>query len=232
MLNVQRCVGLAAAVLGLMGAAMGCGDGEKPPSFGSIAKGLESPTGTVDENSAAEIGKQYEAASQNSAFGARGDNQVGQSFSGTQSCPAGGNYSASGSGNESSGSVTIDYNSCCFIEGCCASGDGTIHYNSEAASGSSSGGANYAFCATFDMQYSCEGSSASLDYSMCYGIGGEAVLLIEVNGESFAVSASTTGASGSLQIRGANGTWTCSYDDDGGSCTSTTGGSFTFTSSD
>lgn len=230
MLNVQRCVGLAAAVLGLMGAAMGCGDDEAPPSFGSIAKGLESPTGTVDANSAAEIGKQYEAASQNSAFGVRGDDQVGQSgFEGSQSCPAGGNYEASGSGNQSSGSVTIDYNACCFSAGCCASGDGTIHYNSEAGSGSA---ASYAFCATFDMQYTCEGSSASLDYSMCYGVGGEAVLLVEVNGESFAVSASTTGASGSLQIRGANGTWTCSYNDDGGSCTSTAGGNFTFTSSD
>ncbi len=230
MLKVQGCVGLAVAMLGLLGAAMGCGGGEDPPSFGSIAKGLESPTGTVDEGSASEIGKKYEAANKNNlGFGVRGDDQVGQSGSLSQSCPAGGNYEASGSGNQSSGSVTIDYNDCCFAAGCCASGDGTIHYNSEGASG---GAESYAFCAQFDMSYSCDGSSASLDYSMCYGIGGEAVLLIEVNGKSFAVSASRTGGSGSLEIRGANGSWTCTYNDAGGSCTSSSGGSFTFTSSD
>jgi len=122
----------------------------------------------------------------------------------------------------------MDYDDCCFEAGCCASGDGTMYYNAEAGSSTS----EYAFCATFDMDYTCEGSSATLDYSGCYGIGGEAVFLIEVNGESFAVSSSRTGASGSLEIRGANGTWTCTYNDGSGSCTSSGGGSFTFTSDD
>lgn len=228
MLKVQRCVGLAAAALGLMGAAMGCGDDEAPPSYGSIAKGIESPTGTVDANTASDIGKKYEAANQNNVgFGVRDQDQVGQSgsFEDSQSCPAGGNYRASGSGNQSSGSVNIDYNACCFSAGCCASGDGTIHFNSE---GGGSGAQSYTFCATFDMTYSCEGSNASLDYSLCYGAGGEAVLLIEVDGRSFAVSASRTGASGSLEIRGANGTWTCTYNAGSGSCTSSAGGSFTY----
>lgn len=232
MLNVQRCVGLAAAVLGLMGAAMGCGDDNDPPSFGSIAKGLDKPTGTVDATTAAEIGEKYQAANQNNVgFGVRSDDQVGQSSSGSfeQSCPAGGKVKATASGSQSSGTVTMDYDNCCYSAGCCASGDGTMYYNTESGSGAAGG---YAFCATFDMDYTCEGSSATLDYSGCYDLGGEAVLLIEVDGERFAVSASSSGSSGSLEIRGANGTWTCTYNDGGGSCTSSTGGNFTFTSSD
>ncbi|MEY2930738.1 MAG: hypothetical protein RL033_1487 [Pseudomonadota bacterium] len=227
MLKVQGCVGLAAAVLGLMGVAMGCGDDEDPPSYGSIAKGLDAPTGTVDATTAAQVGEKYLSANENRVgFGVR-DDQVGQSGSTNVQldCPSGGSYKVSGSGNQSSGTVNIDYDDCCFEAGCCASGDGTMYYNAQNSSAASA----YSFCASFDMNYSCRGDTASLEYSGCYGAGGEAILLIEVDGKSFAVSSSRTGASGSLEIRGANGTWTCSSNAGSGTCSSSTGTTFSFT---
>jgi hypothetical protein len=89
--------------------------------------------------------------------------------------------------------------------------------------------ADYQYCASYDMDYSCRGSSASVDYSGCFSLSGEAIVLIDVDGDSYAVTGHRSSGTGTLEIRGANGTWTCNFTAGAGSCSSSAGGSFSFT---
>jgi hypothetical protein len=216
---------LAAAAIGLWGAATGCGsDGGKADSYSSITEQISKPTGTVSETTVAKVGEKFETASSNNFMGVRQDDQVAATgrASTTVPCGAGGNVSVSGSGNESSGRVAMKYNDCCFSAGCCASGNGNMFYSSEQS-------ADYNYCASYDMDYSCLGSSASLEYSGCFSLSGKAIMLIDVDGESYAVSGTRSGGTGTLEIRGANGAWTCTFSSGSGSCSSTSGASFSFT---
>jgi hypothetical protein len=55
--------------------------------------------------------------------------------------------------------------------------------------------------------------------------------LVEYEGETYTVSGSFSTGSGSLTISGANGSFTCTYTADAGSCTGSDGSSFEFTAS-
>ncbi|HEU4578396.1 MAG TPA: hypothetical protein VFS67_09085 [Polyangiaceae bacterium] len=222
MLRLERCLGFAAAALGLWGLVTGCGGSGKADSFGSITDEISKPTGTVDESTAGKVGEKFEAASKSSAQGVRDDDQTAASGSATitTSCSAGGSITISGSGNQSSGKATTKFDKCCFTEGCCTSGNGTSYYSSDQS-------AAYQYCASYDLDYSCEGTSASLEYQGCFGAG-KAVFLIDVDGDSYAVSGSRSGGSGTLEITGANGKWTCTFSSGSGSCSSTSGSSFSF----
>ena len=224
MLRLERCLGFAAAAIGLWGVVTGCGSsGGKADSYGSITEEISKPTGTVDQTTVAKVGEKFETASETSAQGVRDDDQTAASNSATitTSCGAGGSITITGSGNQSSGKATTKFDHCCFTEGCCTTGNGTAFYSSDQS-------ATYQYCASYDVDYSCEGTSASLEYQGCFGAG-KAVFLIDVDGQSYAVSGSRSGGSGSLEITGANGKWTCTFSSGSGSCSSTSGSSFQFT---
>ena len=222
MLRFERCLGFAAAAVGVWSVVMGCGGDGKPDSYSSITQEISKPTGTVDQASAAKIGEKYEAASKTPAMGVRDDNQTADaSASITRSCPSGGNFTFTGSGNESNGRATTKYNDCCYSEGCCLDGNGTIYYASAQSS-------EFTFCANYDMDSSCAGTSVSLAYSGCLSASGM-VLLIDVDGDSYAVTGSRSNGTGSLEITGANGKWTCTFSSGSGSCSSSAGDKFDFT---
>src|SRR5688572_19732350 len=226
MIQVKRCVGLVAACGLAVGVFGACGgdDGPKSPggSYANIASAIESPSGTVDESSAVSVGEECEELSGAAvAAGMRQDAEVAQTQSGSYDCPAGGSINYSGSGNESSGSVTGSYDNCCFEAACCADGSADIFYSSEQ-------GADFMYCSSYDISYSCEGVNADLQYSGCFGASGEWVYVIEVNGDTYAVSGNYSNGNGTLEITGENGTWTCTYTNDSGSCSGSGGESFTF----
>lgn len=224
MVKFQRCVGLAVAFgasFGLLGACGG-GGSKVGGSYASIASAIDSPSGTVDSSSVVNVGEEFEKLSAtNLASGMRRDAAVGQSSSGTLDCPAGGSISFSGSGNESSGRARGSYDNCCFEAGCCTDGTADMYYSSDSS-------AEYTYCGSYDLSYSCEGVSADVAFNGCFGTTGEWVYVIEVDGESFAVSGNYADGNGTLEIRGENGTWTCTYTNDSGSCSGTGGESFTF----
>jgi hypothetical protein len=222
--QIRRATGFGAVLLGLGGAFAGCGGddgGSGGGSFTSIASAIESPSGTVDETTAPEVSAEFEKVSQVSLAGSTGSVEKAQSTSGTQSCPAGGSFNVEGRGNESSGEATISYDDCCFIEDCCFDGGADMYFSSR------DGAAEYTYCASYDLDYSCEGTSATLAFDGCFGTTGELIYVIEVDGETYSVSGDYAAGSGMLEIRGVNGTWNCTYSNGGGRC-SGSGDSFTF----
>jgi hypothetical protein len=219
-------LGFAAAAVGLWGVVTGCGSdgGSKASSFSGITEEISKPTGTVDEASVAKIGEKFEAASKTPAMGVRDDDQTAASGSATatRDCPSGGSATVTGNANESNGRVTLKYNHCCYSEGCCADGSGTVYYSSAQSS-------SFTYCANYDMDSTCAGTSLSIEYSGCLSASGM-VLLIDVDGESYAVTGSRSNGSGTLEITGANGKWTCTFSSGSGSC-SGPGGNFSFSKS-
>jgi hypothetical protein len=197
------------------------GGGGGGGTFASIAAGIESPTGTVDETSAVDVAEEFEGASQSaelSPFGARDLATGASSQSGSFSCPAGGSISFSAQGNTGNG--TAGYNNCCFEQSCCISGSARVL--------ASSGSSAYTACIDANLSVSCEGQSGNVSYSGCINASGGIVVLIEVDGESFAVSGNYSGGSGTLEITGDNGTFTCTYSGGSGCCSGSGGASFTF----
>jgi hypothetical protein len=225
MVQFKRCLGLAVTLgvgFGLLGACGDDGGSNVGGSYSSIASAIESPSGTVDESSAVRVGEEFGKLSATGvAAGMRRDAQVGQSQSGTMDCPAGGSISFTGSGNESSGQARGSYNGCCYSAGCCMDGTVNMFYSSAQS-------AAFAYCGSYDVSYSCEGVNADLAFNGCFGTTGEWVYVVEVDGESYAVSGTYVDGSGTLEISGENGTWTCTYNNDSGSCTGSGGDSFTF----
>jgi len=226
MLKLERCIGFAAAAIGLSGVALGCGSGGgKADSFASIQEEITKPTGTVSQDTVGKVGERFETADSSSSFmGVRDDDQVGASGSATvtRTCEAGGSATVTASGNESNARVAMDFNHCCFSAGCCASGKGTMFTSNDQ-------NATYNYCASYDMDYSCAGTDAAIEYSGCFGLSGKAVMLIDVDGQSFTVSGSRSGGSGTLEITGKNGKFSCSFTAGSGNCSSSTGDSFSFT---
>jgi hypothetical protein len=224
--RIGRSLGVGTALLTAAGLFAGCGGDDeggssRGGSFSSIQSAIESPTGTVDESTAADVGVEFEkVASVDVASGQRRDVQTAQSQAGSQACPGGGNITGSGSGNESSGQSTINYADCCVCAGCCLDGSIDVFYSSDQ-------NAAYLTCGSYDISYSCEGTTADLTYEGCVGRTGEQLYVIEVGDVTYTVSGNYVDGSGTLEIRGANGTWDCTYSDGGGSC-SGSGGSFEF----
>lgn len=197
------------------------GGGGGGGTFASISAGIESPTGTVDETSAVDVAEEFEGASESASLAAfdAGDLASGaSSASGSFSCPAGGSISFNAQGN--GGNLTAGYNNCCYEQSCCVNGS----IRTLVSGGSSA----YSACYDANVSVSCEGQSGNVSYSGCISATGGLVVLIEVDGQSFAVSGNYSNGNGTLEITGDNGTFTCTYSGGSGSCSGSGGASFTF----
>jgi hypothetical protein len=216
------------SVLGLLAAACG-GDDEgggnaSPQSYEAITESMAQPSGTVDENTAGDIGEEFEKVSGAAPAGVREDQVAQSSGSQTIQCSGGGSISVTASGSESAGSGTFSYNDCCESS-CCLEGSGSVYYSSAST-------AEFTYCGSYDIDATCGGTSSSVNFSGCLGSDLEWSYLITVDGETYSVSGTYSDGDGTLEIRGANGNWTCTYTDGSGSCTGTggTSGSFSFSS--
>jgi hypothetical protein len=114
---------------------------------------------------------------------------------------------------DSSGtSAVFSYNDCCQAAECCINGDGNYFYDTSA-------GAAYSTCVDFDIDYACSGQDVAMDVQYCMGADGVQTYVVEISSGTFAVSGSMSAGTGTLTVRDANGTYTCTYTDYAGSCT-------------
>lgn len=221
-MRIYNYVGLTVLGLGLF-AACGGDDDEGSSgggSYSSISESISAPSGTVDATTVGDIGEEFAKISSASAGGVREDAVAQSSQTQEMACPAGGTQTSTASGTQDNATVTIDLDACCYTEGCCTTGGGTWYF-------AGAQGAEYSICGSYDVTSSCQGSTVSLDYSGCIGSNGQWVYVVEVAGETYAVSGNYANGNGMLEITGANGTWTCTYANGAGNCTGT-GGDFTF----
>ncbi|HEX2657092.1 MAG TPA: hypothetical protein VHU40_02415 [Polyangia bacterium] len=237
--NIWMGIGFAMLVGGAGMAGAGCGDGgKKPPaSYGDISASFAHPSGTLAATNADAVAQAYQA-SLSSGLGTAGTVAAVSRFakptgltptaSALQStssaataaqsyaCPYGGSISATVNGiapGATSFSESFRYDNCCESAGCCLNGGGDLFY--------AQGGA---FCESFAITGTCSASPITLDYSICEDTAtGMLNYLIEVQGESFAVSGSYSNGSGTLMISGANGAFTCRYTNHTGTCSGTAG---------
>src|SRR5690606_26982599 len=222
----QKKLGFGPLVSGLAFGAVACGGGGSPAagftSASDLKAALQSPTGTVSPETAAGVAAAFEESS-TSGIGASA-RQKAQAQSGSESCSEGGSISY----NASQTMVQASYNNC--VESGCTI-NGKLNILLESASETEVSG-----CMSIEASTRCEGDlvASNLAYSGCFGIGGDSftfAYLIEYEGDTYTVSGNYSSGSGSLTITGVNGSFTCSYTEDAGTCTSTTGDSFEFTAS-
>lgn len=214
----------------LLAAACGGGGGAGSKASGfkdvkSLASALEAPSGTVEAATAVGVAQEFQeslqGASQNPLGGAR-QKQLAQSQSATIDCPSGGNYTANVNVNGDEVDLTADFNNCNMTEDCTYNGSYSYF-------GSTVG--DWSGCLSYDLDITCKqvSGSVSASFSGCLGASGNFEYLVEYDGETYRVSGSYSSGSGTLTITGANGSWTCSYSNDAGSCESSSGESFEFT---
>lgn len=183
-------------------------------SYGAISDGIQNPTGTVDETTAGAVGEEYGKIAASSGAGAA--LAKASTAMQTVSCTMGGNFTVEASGTQSSGESTLSYNDCCYVADCCMNGGGHWYYSTDTS-------AAFSYCGSYDIDYACTGVTSSLEYSGCFSATGEWTYLVEVGGETFAVNGTYYDGSGSLEIHGGNGMWTCTYSGGSGSCTGSSG---------
>lgn len=210
------------SAMGLCFAACGSDGGGKGGSYANISASLESPTGTVSEESAPTVAEEFEraAGAQSIApFGRRDVVAPQSSGTFTLDCPASGSISATAN---QSGNGRITYGNCCYEAECCINGNANYY-----ASSTNVEDAN--ICIEANLSVACEGQNASAEYFICVNAGtGEMLVLVEVDGETFSVSGNYSNGNGQLDITGANGSFSCSYSGGSGSCTGDGGESFSF----
>jgi hypothetical protein len=217
-------LGLVLAVLGLVacGGDDGDGGGSGGGSFGAIANSIAMPTGTVDMETVPAIADEFEKVRSGSAGGERFE-QSNQNI--MMACPAGGSSNTMASGNQSAVTGHVTYDNCCYTSAdCCISGDSTFYFSTNGAQSDST--QNYMQCVEYAVTSTCGGSAVNLDYEGCFSNTGVWTYVVRIEGESFAVSGNYSGGNGTLEIRGANGNYTCTYTNGSGSCTGD--GSFSF----
>lgn len=200
--------------------AFACGDddgGSGGGSFASIAGSIDKPTGMLAESNALDVAKGFE---QVNVTGASGMRLYQDRQSTKQACPSGGSMSVTASGNQSNARAVVAYDGCCYTAGCCMDGDADWYF-------ATAGGTAYNQCGTYDLDYTCSGQTASLKYSGCMGADGKWVYVVKVADKTFSVSGNYRAGSGMLTVTAANGTWTCTYTNNTGSC-SGSAGSFSF----
>lgn len=222
------------AALGL--AACGGGGGSKATGFTSgaaLQSAMNSPTGTVEPETVGGIAKAFQASNESDgpAFGIRQKKQPQQSGSQTQECASGGSMTVSGTVNGDVYDIKAQLNNCDEGTGCKLNGSIAIFGSASEADEEFTG------CFSYDVSGVCTDAletgasgSVSLQFSGCIDTAsGSFVYLIEYEGETYTVSGSYSDGSGTLTITGANGSWTCTFTDDAGSCESSAGESFEFT---
>jgi len=212
---------------------------------GNVAEEIASPSGNLAADNATLVAEEFErlggadfslgdlgaGATAQVSSGALTQKVVAKgadiSLDGLDVCPAGGDISASQRQSGDLVIVTGRYNDCCVEVGCCISGNVTSQVSSAdlesaAANGDLDIGEGFEICSSGSLQLSCGDGPESFDFDFCIGDAG-VIYLIEVNGQSFAVSGSYANGSGQLTIRGANGVWECQFEGGTGSCTGDTG---------
>jgi hypothetical protein len=218
-------VGFAFASVGFAGLFIACSGGDSgssssTASYADMVAAIKKPTGTVSATSVTPVAQEFEKVT-SSGLGGYRQVQETQDVS-SQMCTAGGTAKATGSGSETAGNVTISYNGCCMEASCCVDGTiGTV-YNSD-----STGTSEYSSCVDMNVTVECDAQSAVIKSAGCLNQTGEFVYSITVSGNSYSVSGYYSNGSGQLTIVGENGSWTCTYTNDTGTCTGT-GGDFTF----
>ena len=192
---------------------LGCGgDDGGPPGYDEIANQYANPTGEIGSAADAQgVAAAFaEVSSRGSVGGSQGERRNGQNFS--YACGDSGSCSGTGSGNQSSYSVSWDCTDCCYTNECCYTATGW-------AVGSTEQGATYTQCAQWDGSGSCGGDSWSGSWSYCYGSDGY-WWLVDYQGETYTVKGSyNSSTGGSWTVNSANGTWTCTANGNNGSCT-------------
>jgi hypothetical protein len=216
------------SALGIAGLLTACGSDDSgsssssssSASYSSMVSAIESPTGTVSATTVTPVAAEFEKVS-SSGLGGYRQVQTTQDISG-EVCTSGGSATASGSGSDTAGNVTVSYNACCMEATCCITGTVGTVYNTDSSSTS-----KYSYCIDMDVSLQCEGESGTVKSAGCLNSSGVTVYSIQVSGESYSVSGYYSNGTGELTIVGANGSWVCTYTNDTGSCTGT-GGDFTF----
>jgi len=203
-------------------AGLGCGGGSsKPASYSAVQDSIAHPTGTLAATNADMVAKAYQA-SRSAGTGPAGQrlDQKTSAVIASSACTVSGTISVDSvqmSGNAIS--EQFSYHSCCETADCCFNGPGSVYYET---SGTGS------LCESLQITGTCSGTPIAENFSYC-SVGGTVSYLVEVGGESFAISATGTysNGNGTLTITGKNGQFTCTYTNDTGTCTGSSG-SFSF----
>jgi hypothetical protein len=210
-----------------VGAVWGCGGGDDSEpssgggSYSGITESIAKPSGQLEASNASDVADEFSKVNAASPGGQRlSPQQASQKQE--MACPSGGKYIMNVSGGQAGGQAIITYDSCCYAASCCFDGSANWYYAAKA-------GADYSFCGTWNVDLTCgnEGGG-SIKYEGCVGMDGKMVYVVRVDGKTFAVTGNYANGSGTLEIKGANGTFTCTYTNHSGSCTSSSGASFTF----
>lgn len=214
----QKKLGYALLVGSAGLAAVACGGGNSGAagytSLSALTGAIESPTGTVDETTATGVAAEFENSMANGSLG--GVRQKSQAQSGSAACPGGG----SASFNIAETHMFIRYNNCGDY-GCVMTGTSNMFLTDTAEWGQ---------CMSYDIDAVCEDQGAvSASFSGCINVAtGTMTYLVEYDGMTYTVSGYYSAGTGELTISGENGTFTCTYTTESGTCTASTGESFTF----
>lgn len=211
-------LGLVLAVLGLVacGGDDGDGGGSGGGSFTAIQSAIEMPTGTVDMSTAPAIGEEFEKIRSSGAGGERFEQASQQQM---MACPSGGSMTTNASGSQSAATVSTVYDACCYQADCCFSGDSTWFFSNVQ-------GAAYSYCGSYSLATTCGAQEGNITYEGCFDGTGAWTYVVRVGDETFSVSGNYSAGNGTLEIRGANGDYTCTYTNGTGSCSGD--GSFSF----
>lgn len=220
----QRKLGLFVSMVFGSVAMVACGGGGGNAASGfdsaeDLAEAMDSPTGTVDAATATPVAEEFAKVQSSGLGGIR--QKVQEQSSGSIPCSGGGDISYEG--NETR--VDANYNAC--VEGDCTI-DGQLR-----AFVSSATSTAVDACYTMNASITCGVESATVAGSFCMSVNGETgeytiEYLIDVNGNTYVVSGYYSNGTGELTIRGANGTYTCTYTDGSGSCVDEGGAEFEF----
>jgi hypothetical protein len=191
-----------------------CGSDDPPAggSYDAIADSIGKPTGTLKEDNVREVAEEFGKVR---GLGAQGVRPQSTGSSTSISCGAGGTYDITvDAANQSSAHAVVSYNACCYTADCCFDGKGDTYY-------SATGGAQFSYCASYDLSYTCGEIGATIAYSGCFNASGVGTYLVAVGSGTYAVSGTYKSGSGTVQIAAANGSWSCSLTPTSGTCSGT-----------
>jgi hypothetical protein len=216
----QKKLGFALLVSSSALTLVACGSGSSGGASGftsasQLHSAMASPTGTVEPATAVGIAEAFQSSESSGLGGVR---QKLQAQSTTVACTGGGSMAISGSQN----SATVAYNDCVLVPGCTVDGVGSTFI--EDVNNPTN------ICFSYDVSQACDDISVDLDFSGCIDVNleGGFAYLVEYAGETYTVSGSYYDGTGTLSIAGENGSFSCTYSANAGSCTSD-GGTFEFT---
>lgn len=215
----QKKLGYALLVGSAGLAAVACGGGGNSGAAGftslsALTGAIESPTGTVDETTATGVAAEFENSMSNGTLG--GVRQKSQAQSGSAACTGGGSVSF----NVDETHLFATYSNC-NESGCVMNGTLNMFLTDTG---------EWSQCMSYDIDAVCtDQGSVSATFSGCIDVGtGTMTYLVEYEGMTYTVSGYYTAGTGELTITGENGTFTCTYTADAGSCTGSAGESFSF----